>query len=48
MERIDPAVKLPDVHREAVARAVARWSSRFGRASTAELEARLVSELAAE
>jgi hypothetical protein len=36
-----------DARREAVARAVARWSSRFGRASTAELEARLGSTLAA-
>jgi hypothetical protein len=33
--------------REAIARAVARWSLRFGAASTAELEARLVSALAA-
>lgn len=48
MEPIDPSASLADVHREAVARAVARWSSRFGRASTAELEARLVSTLAAQ
>jgi hypothetical protein len=48
MEWIDPAASLADVHRQAVALAVARWSSRFGRASTAELEAALVSALAAQ
>jgi hypothetical protein len=48
MERIDPAASLTDVHREAIARAVARWSSRFGRASTAALQAALVSTLAAQ
>lgn len=50
MERIDSAAmspaSSPPCHREAVARAVARWSSRFGAASTAELEARLTSALA--
>jgi hypothetical protein len=35
-----------DAQREALARAVARWSSRFGSASTAELERQALAALA--
>jgi hypothetical protein len=40
------APRVADARREALARAVARWSIRFGAASTAELEALLASALA--